>query len=462
MRLALILIFSLLLAEQIQAQANPSAAGYWEGSIQLPGQPLGIQAELNSNGEWTGTISIPMQGAVNLPLINTHIAADSVSFDLQAGPGLASFRGKLINENRIEGSFLQAGMQFPFSMERGERVAEVYEPVFHTEEIVIEVGELKIAGTLQLADKEDSQPVVIMISGSGAQDRDETIFGFKPFRLLADSVATAGFASFRYDDRGVGGSTGNTDATLNELSEDLLQVIRFIKKDERVDPDRVYLLGHSQGGILAGIAAYSEEIAGIILMASPVLPGYEIINQQIKEISRKSGISSQIIEQNLGLQNQIYEVIRSEEGLDEVREIFEGRIRQQLAFISESQIESMGGADAIIQAQVDQQLAPMQSRWFRSFMDYDPAEDLKYLEIPVLAIFGEKDVQVLPLPNINEINRWKNENLAKNFSIQTIAKANHLFQESNTGMPQEYSTLDKEFAPGFFKSVKNWLLEVSQ
>lgn len=462
MRLVLTLILSLLFAQQMHAQASPSPEGYWEGSIQLPGQSLGIEVELIYDGEWSGTISIPLQGAVDLALSNIHIAADSVAFDLQAGAAIISFRGKMSSDDLIEGTFLQAGMQFPFNLERGEKVIAVYETVFKTEEIVIEAGDLRIAGTLQLTEQDSTQPIVIMISGSGAQDRDETIFGFKPFRLLADSLASVDFASFRYDDRGIGGSNGNTDATLNELSDDLLKVIRFLKEDERIDSNRVFLLGHSQGGILAGIAAYSEEIAGVILMATPVLPGFEIINQQIKEISLRSGISGQIIEQNLQLQNQIYEVIRRDEGMDEVRGIFEGRIRQQLAFISEAQIEAMGGAEAIINAQVEQQLAPMQSRWFRSFMDYDPAEDLKYLEIPVLAVFGEKDVQVLAAPNIKEIHSWKTENLAENFHIQTISKANHLFQESVTGMPQEYATLDKVFAPGFIRNVKNWLLEVSQ
>lgn len=462
MRLVLTLILSLLFAQQMHAQASPSPEGYWEGSIQLPGQSLGIEVELIYDGEWSGTISIPLQGAVDLALSNIHIAADSVAFDLQAGAAIISFRGKMSSDDLIEGTFLQAGMQFPFNLERGEKVIAVYETVFKTEEIVIEAGDLRIAGTLQLTEQDSTQPIVIMISGSGAQDRDETIFGFKPFRLLADSLASVDFASFRYDDRGIGGSNGNTDATLNELSDDLLKVIRFLKEDERIDSNRVFLLGHSQGGILAGIAAYSEEIAGVILMATPVLPGFEIINQQIKEISLRSGISGQIIEQNLQLQNQIYEVIRRDEGMDEVRGIFEGRIRQQLAFISEAQIEAMGGAEAIINAQVEQQLAPMQSRWFRSFMDYDPAEDLKYLEIPVLAVFGEKDVQVLAAPNIKEIHSWKTENLAENFHIQRISKANHLFQESVTGMPQEYATLDKVFAPGFIRNVKNWLLEVSQ
>lgn len=462
MRLTLILILSLLFANQMYAQTSPSPEGYWEGSIQLPGQALGIEVELISDGEWSGTISIPLQGAVDLALTNIQVAADSVAFDLQAGAAFISFRGRMVSDDLIEGTFLQAGMQFPFSLERSEKSEIIYQSPFETEEIVIEAGDLKIAGTLQLAEQDSAQPIVIMISGSGAQDRDETILGFKPFRILADSMASVGFASFRYDDRGIGGSNGNTDATLNELSDDLLHVIRFLKEDERIDSNRVFLLGHSQGGILAGIATYSEEIAGVILMATPVLPGFEIINQQIKEISRRSGISGQIIEQNLQLQNQIYEAIRRDEGLDEVREIFEGRIRQQLAFISEEQIEAMGGAEAIINAQVEQQLAPMQSRWFRSFMDYDPAEDLKYLEIPVLALFGEKDVQVLPSPNINEINSWKTENLAQNFHIQTISKANHLFQESVTGMPQEYATLEKVFAYGFIRTVNNWLLEESK
>jgi pimeloyl-ACP methyl ester carboxylesterase len=461
MRFTLTLILLLLFAQQIHAQESPSPEGYWEGSIELPGQALGIEVELISDGEWSGTISIPLQGAADLALTNIYVAADSVAFDLQAGAAMISFRGKMINDDLIEGTFIQAGMQFPFSLERGEKSEEIYQSAFQTEEIVIEAGDLKIAGTLQLTEQDSSQPIVILISGSGAQDRDETIFGFKPFRILADSMASIGFASFRYDDRGIGGSNGNTDATLNELSDDLLHVIRYLKEDERIDSNRVFLLGHSQGGILAGIATFSEDIAGVILMATPVLPGFEIINQQIKEISSRSGISGQIIEQNLELQNQIYEAIRRDEGLDEVREIFEERIRQQLTFISESQIEAMGGAEAIINAQVEQQLAPMKSRWFRSFMDYDPAEDLKYLEIPVLAVFGEKDVQVLPSPNIKEINSWKTENLAESFRIQTIAKANHLFQESVTGMPQEYATLEKVFAPGFIQSLNNWLLEVT-
>jgi uncharacterized protein len=440
----------------LYAQHPADVAGRWTGSINVTGQQLVINFVFSfDDGFLDGTIDIPQQAAYNLPVEFTYADEDSLIFQFQTGTGAAVFKGKL-NDTRdeIAGEFEQIGTRFPFSIAR-ETAASVSQSDSTGTGLIIPTGAGQISGTL--LEGEAQKPMVILLTGSGSQDRDENVAGFRVFGELAETLQDSGYSSFRYDDRGVGESEGPEDATLQDLSGDLKDIVDFLNENHNELFNGIVLLGHSQGGLVATLAAANiSDLAGIIFMASPFLSGDEIINQQIRAISGVQGVNESIVEQNLVFQSRIYEVVRSRGDWEEIEQDLYERLEEQINTLPEQQRAALGNMDSFIRSQISRQLAAAKTEWFRSFIEFEPAELIGSLEIPMLAVFGEKDMQVLAAPN-----REAAENLSQseNLSLEsvTIPAANHLFQKANTGMPGEYGMLEKRFADGFIEAIVEWL-----
>ncbi|WP_158278727.1 alpha/beta hydrolase [Rhodohalobacter mucosus] len=454
--LKILFVLFFALSPVLHAQQSADIVGNWSGSITVNGQELGIEFVFNYNqGEFDGTIDIPQQAAYNLPVEFTYVEADSMVFQFQTGTGAAVFMGRLNESNdEISGLFEQLGTRFPFSIIRQNQVSVSQSDSSGTN-LVIPTESGQRSGTLLQGDSQ--KPIVILITGSGSQDRDENVAGFRVFGELSEALLDSGYSSFRYDDIGVGESTGVEDATLQDLADDLKDIIEYLASNHVETFNDIVLLGHSQGGGVAALAASGNELVdGIIFMAAPFFGGDEIINQQIRAISEAQNVSESVVEQNLEYQARIYEVVRNNGDWAEVEEDLYERLEEQMNMLSEQQRESLGDMDAFIRSQVSRQLAAAKTDWFRSFIELDPAEVVKTLQIPLLAIFGEKDMQV-----INEPNREAADSLAENSEIDlntvTIPEANHLFQQANTGMPGEYGMLEKRFAEGFLGAILEWL-----
>ncbi|MEX0647418.1 MAG: alpha/beta hydrolase [Balneolaceae bacterium] len=442
--------FLFLFPVNIQAQNIPEVQGDWHGTIQISGQSLPIETTFSyDDGELDGTIDIPMQQAFDLPVEVLKTTADSLIFQFQTGTGPAVFYGKRISgEESIEGNFQQSGMTFSFSLNRQKHNNHT---ASNGEEVIIETRSGQTAGNLLLT--ESPSPLVILLNGSGSQDRDETVAGFKIFGQLASLLFEEGYSSFRFDDRGIGKSTGAADATLEELAEDLADITTSLEKNYGDRFSDIILLGHSQGGLVALLAAGTVNPEGIIFMGSPLISGDQVVNQQIKKISELQGISQAVTDQNLVFQNEIYEVIRSGSGWESVEKNLAGRLREQINQLPEQKREALRTMDSFIQGQINRQLSSAKSRWFKSFIEFDPAEKVKDLEIPLLAVFGEKDVQVLAETNTATAEKIKSENSSLLLETVTIREANHLFQKADSGMPGEYGMLEKEFADGFQEEI---------
>ncbi|MBK9304194.1 MAG: alpha/beta hydrolase [bacterium] len=303
-RFASPVVLALALAATTAARAEspiPGAAGHWEGAIVLPGQELGIKIDLAADGgTWSGTIDIPMQGATGLPLENVRAAGDSLVFAIAKIPGAPTFHG-LFADGRLSGDFTQNGMTFPFRLGREataapERPQEPQPPFpYRSEEVTYRNGDIVLAGTLTLPEGPGPFPAAVLLTGSGAQNRDEELFAHKPFLVLADHLTRAGVAVLRADDRGVGGSTGSVSlATTADFADDALAGVALLRARPDIAGGCVGLIGHSEGGIAAPLAAANapEAVDFVVLLAGTGVPLGEVILRQAELIMKAGGTDS--------------------------------------------------------------------------------------------------------------------------------------------------------------------------
>ncbi|TVQ65202.1 MAG: alpha/beta hydrolase [Balneolaceae bacterium] len=435
-------------------QQYSDVQGRWAGHIQIGEQQLAIELLFSySDGELDGLLDIPEQQAYNLPVEVLKADDEGLHFQFQTGTGPALFKGVWNrSEGTIAGEFEQIGQRFPFQLRKRSSVASGT-PDFETE-LLIPTRAGQLSGSLML--QPGPAPLVILLTGSGSQDRDETVAGFRVFQTLALGLYESGYSTFRYDDRGVGLSRGNRDATLQDLAADLMDVTQYLWREYGESFSQLVYLGHSQGGLVAAIAAQERAPDALVLMGTPFLRGDLLINDQIRVLSANQGISEGVLNANLEFQERIYDVVRSGSDWSDVEDELASRLRLQLNQLPQTQRDALGEMDEFIQSQIRRQLSAAKSNWFKSFIEYEPAEGLAGLQIPLLAIFGSKDTQVSAEPNRAEAGRIASEYDLK-MDIRILEGANHLFQEANTGMPGEYGMLDRSFSPGFIPLIVNWL-----
>ncbi len=450
MRTGLALCFGLLLVSSV-GRAQPGVAGHWEGDIQILGQSLAIRVDLAAAADsLRGTIDIPQQGAAGLRLRSVRATDGALSFELPAGPGLATFDGTVLGDSAW-GVFRQAGMTGSFHLRRGSAPpppTPAAPPPYTVQEVRFSHDGISLAGTLTIPPSPGPHPAVILLTGSGAQTRDEDVFGFKVFATLADTLTRSGMAVLRFDDRGMGGSTGSLrDATTLDYVDDALSAFKFLSTCSGIDRNRIGVLGHSEGGVAGGLAAARQSgIAFLVLMAGPSLRGDTLILGQVETLGRAAGFTPAEVQHQMSLQRRVFDAVRSDSGWDSLRALI---IREGKRLSS--------GNDSLIAAQVEAQLRAVRTPWFRRFIDLDPVEALRTLSIPLLAIFGEKDVQVPPASNRPVLEALKKEGGKGNLTIAVIPGANHLFQNAQTGLPDEYATLKKEFSGEFLGTLIPWL-----
>lgn len=443
-----------------------SIDGAWNGSLTIGPQTLRITVRFTtSETGLRATIDIPQQGATGVQLQNVSYDDSRVYMELPAGPGLAVFDGRQVGDS-IGGAFTQAGLGGTFFLKRSSQAAampkEPPEPLpYAEEEVTFHNADITLAGTLTLPESGAPHPAVVMITGSGPQNRDEELFGFKPFHLIADHLTRNGIAVLRYDDRGVGGSTGSvSEATTEDFARDVLAAVDFLKNRSDIDPERIGLIGHSEGGIVAPLASsMSDDVAFMVLMAGTSVSGAEILIEQGALIMRASGATEADMEQQIAFQKRTFEAIRSGDGWDELAADLETRLRESIAEMPDSQRNAITDVDAYIDAQIQAQLTALQTPWLRYFLDYDPAVTLRTIDTPILALFGELDLQVPPAQNRGPLEQALRDGNHPDYTVRVLPRANHLFITATTGSPTEYATLEKVFVPEFLPLITEWILE---
>jgi pimeloyl-ACP methyl ester carboxylesterase len=447
-------------------KAVPAGAEVWEGKLKAGAVEIRLVFHLfkQKDGGYAGTMDSPDQGAKGLALDEVSIKDNAVRLVLKSA-GVV-FEGKQSKDGQeITGDFKQAGQSFPLTLKKVEKATELRRPQnpakpYPYEEVQVAYENkkegIKLAGALTLPRSKGPFPAVLLITGSGPQDRDETILGHKPFLVLADYLTRRGIAVLRVDDRGVGGSTGNVrEATSGHFADDVLAGIEFLKARQEINPREIGLIGHSEGGIIAPlVASRSPDVAFIVMLAGTGLPGEEVLYLQAAALLRVAGADQKDLERQKAFQQRVFTLVRQEKG-----EAAEQKIR---AAMKDAPSE-IGGEDKkqpaeampMLEGQVQMVLTP----WFRHFLDYDPRPALRKTKCPVLALNGEKDLQVDPKINLKAIEEALKEGGNRDITVRELPNLNHLFQTCKTGAVSEYSAIEETLAPLALETIADWILK---
>lgn len=327
-------------------------------------------------------------------------------------------------------------------------------------DLIIQADDVKIGGSLSIPKKLNTSSLVIMSSGSGDQDRDETLEGFKIFKVIADHLASKGIASFRYDDRGVGASTGNfVNSTIEDHAMDLENIMAYFKSSKEHPFTDFILHGHSQGGILAGkVAVGNESVKKVILMGAPSVPLTEVVTYQVRQEYEHTDLPKHLIEADVSAHNKLMRAIEDDKNIDEAYQLFRQTTETILYKMSSTHdVDSLKiKQQAIAKADEFKIIYALPS--LTSFLYHDPSKDYEQLKVPVLALFGGLDFQV---PIFQNKDRMENALLKSgtDYHFVTFEKANHFFQKAATGSRNEYATLEKKFVEGFLNEISSWVLE---
>jgi pimeloyl-ACP methyl ester carboxylesterase len=444
--LSLLLIGSLCLA---QTPASP-VAGAWEGAIDTGAVRLriGVAITVQADGKLSAMMDSPDQGAYGLSLSDVTFADGVLKFVLQRANG--AFEGRLnAAGTEIAGTWTQGGA-LPLVLKKVEKLMRLSRPQepkppfpYRSEHVAIvnAAGRVVLDGTLTVPEGQGPFPAVVLITGSGPQNRDEEIFGHKPFLVLADHLTRRGIAVLRYDDRGVGKSTGTfASATSEDFAGDAWTAWQTLSTRPEIDPKRIGLAGHSEGGLIAPmLAAVHPEVAFVVMLAGPGVTGEQILLRQGVAIAKASGASEEAIAANVSLQKQVFTILREESS--------PARIIERLSAIP------VPGPKEASASLVKQSSSP----WLRYFVLYDPAPALAKVRCPVLAIGGELDLQVLPDQNLPAIETALKLGGNKDVTVLGLPGLNHLLQTAKTGLPAEYAQIEETMAPAALDTIATWI-----
>ncbi|REG89410.1 alpha/beta hydrolase family protein [Winogradskyella sediminis] len=374
---------------------------------------------------------------------------------------IANFNSEL---QEFEGTYKEGGIEMLLNLKKGAvKIADQrrpQEPVkpypYYEEEVMFKNNEANItlAGTLTLPNKNGIFPVAILISGSGPQDRDETFMGHKPFLVLADHLTKQGIGVLRFDDRGQGASTGDFgSATTEDFSKDVLSAIAFLKTRKEIDQKNIGLIGHSEGGIIAPLAANNtNDVAFMVLLASTGISGTELSVMQSKTLRQFPVKDEKAFEEN---SRKAIAIVTSDKSEEEIKTKLTAHYNNFLRPILSNLNVPKENINAFIDSQVNTSIKP----WSRYFLQYNPADEIEKLQIPVLSLNGSKDTQVNAKINQNGIRQALTKGGNQDYKIVELENLNHFFQECETGKMDEYRKIEQTFSPIALKEISNWILE---
>jgi len=442
-----------------QAAAKPAVPsdidGLWLGTLDAGATKLRLVLKIaNGPDGLTASLQSPDQSQQWLPANSATRSGDSLNFTIES-LGVV-YDGKIdAGLNSIDGTFTQGGRPLPLALKRVKDQAELetrhpqnpVKPYPYREEEVTYANKAAgnvLAGTLTIPPGKGPFPAVLLISGSGPNDRDETVFGHKPFLVLSDYLTRKGIVVLRVDKRGVGKSTGDlAHATTADFATDAEAGVQYLKTRAEADPRRIGLIGHSEGGTVAPmVAAGDPGVRFIVLMAGPGVPGDQIIVEQGRLIEEAAGATKEKAAQDADKQRELFALVEKEK--DDA--VLGKELREKLA-------------GRVPDAQIDVAIQQLTSPWMRYTLTYDPATALRKVACPVLALNGEKDLQVSAAQNLPAIKKALEEGGNKQIEIDELPGLNHLFQTAKTGSPTEYAQIEETISPVALDKVASWILK---
>ena len=462
-----ILSIIFLYISQVAAQEN-RFEGNWLGNLKVSSVSLRIVLKITKveKDNYKAILNSPDQTDKDIPVDKIVISGDSIKLFVKMIGG--SYKGK-IADTLLNGIWSQGGKELPLSFMRTEKIVELNRPQnpkkpypYKEEEVTVQnIGaNVTLSGTFTYPEKGDNFPAVVLITGSGPQDRDEALLGHKPFLVLSDYLTRHGIAVLRCDDRGFGKSTGNfSSATTKDFATDALACVEYLKTRKEVDKEHIGLIGHSEGGIIAPMVAnQTKDVSFIVMMAGTGLNGEKVLELQSKLIAKAEGESDEDINKMTQINTKLYKIVMQEKDSSKAAVEIHKALDEYYSTLSDSVKNSSENSKERLYAQTKSLLSP----WFKFFLSYEPQESLSKLKIPVLALDGENDLQVSPKENLAAIESALKKAGNKNYKVIEIPKLNHLFQTSETGSPTEYSKIEETIAPIALSTISVWILMVTK
>ena len=462
--LIILLFFSgVSICQQSETKMLPenqkSLAGYWNGKIKAGMMSFTFSIKLwIDDGSLRGSLDSPEQDLENIPVDEIIINNDSIKLIIKAIQ--RKYHAEIDkNNNLMHGVYIREGqINFPLDLKKSESAAVLRRPQMpvkpypYLEEEIVFINEndgIEISGTLTTPEGEGVFPVVILISGSGAQDRDESAFGHKPFLVIADYLTRNGISVLRYDDRGAGKSKGDhLQATTEINSVDVIYAVRFLQSRKELDGNKIGLIGHSEGTIIAAITAINNPgISYIVLLGAPGISIEENLYLQNALIRMKEGTSENIIEQYNNIQRSIFAIIKEEPddsiAFEKLRAAY---TLNRYTLLSNEQKRN-----------IDETIKSRLTPYFRDIIKCNPSEILKKVQCPVLAITGEYDLQAPAAQNLPEIERALKSGNNNNYKIIELPGINHMMQTCREGTISEYSEIEETVSPDLLQIMSEWI-----
>jgi hypothetical protein len=436
--------------------AKPSDIdGAWMGTLNTGAIKLRVVFHIvNTEDGLTATMDSLDQGMKAFAM--TSVSRDGTTLKIDSKQLEGVFSGKIAaDKSSIDGTWTQHGGAMPLVLKPVKDQAELelkrpQNPVkpypYHDEDVSYEnkAQNVTLAATLTIPQGKGPFPGVVLITGSGPQDRDEALLGHQPFLVLSDYLTRHGIAVLRADDRGVGKSTGVfAKGTTADFATDAEAGVAYLKTRPEIDPHKIGLIGHSEGGVIAPmVAARNKDVAFIVMMAGTGVPGDQILPAQGEAIEVANGKSPEEAAKNAANEKEMLTLVETEKD--------DAALQKELK-------EKMAGE--VPEAQIGLQISQITSVWFRYFLTYDPATALRKVTCPVLAINGSLDMQVLPSQNLPAIRKALAESGNQHVEIDELPGLNHLFQTAKTGSPAEYSQIEETMSPIALDKMATWILK---
>ncbi|MEX1382263.1 alpha/beta hydrolase family protein [Lutibacter sp.] len=460
----IIITFTIAFTLSIVSVFSQNIAGDWSGIAKRGDKLITFVFKIKQeNSEYSTTMDVPTFRVSGIKPSATTFKNGKLLID-GSNVGM-NYTGIFNTEaQQFEGTYKEGGMEMVLNLKKGaikiEDSKRPQEPVkpypYYEEEVIFKNNKanISLAGTLTLPKKNGKFPVAILISGSGPQDRDESFMGHKPFLVLADYLTRQGIGVLRFDDRGIGESTGDFgNATTEDFSKDVLSAIAYLKTRNDVDIKSIGLIGHSEGGIIAPLAANnSKDVAFMVLLASTGISGTELSVMQSKTL-REFPVKDEVAyEKNI---RKAIAIVTSNKSDLEIKKELTTHYNDFFRPILTSLNVPEKNINAFIESQLKTSLKP----WSRYFLQYNPADEIEKLQIPILSLNGSKDTQVNAKINQEGIKKALIKGKNKDYKIIELENLNHFFQECKTGKMDEYRKIEQTFSPTALKEISSWLLE---
>ena len=467
---------AVLLPAALAAQAPDSWVGTWQGELNVGPQSLPLVVHITQGaGGLEATMDSPAQGATGIPV--SSVEADEAGLTFEVAVIQGRYQGTLRDDGAVEGTWTQGPNSLPLVLERvpeGGANAVVPGPedrpqtprcpcpyAAHDVRFPNPAGGFELAGTLTLPEGEGPFPGVVLVSGSGPQDRDETLAGHKPFLVLADHLTRAGIAVLRYDDRGVGESGGDfPSATSVELATDADAAVAWLAARPEVRADAVGIVGHSEGGLVGPlVASRSDRPRFLVLLAGPGVPGKDVLRTQSRAIAELQGATATAIDTNDRVLTTAFAVLEETEDPGEASARLRALLEEEIGGLDPAERAAAGIPEDDPGPWLDMQVAQLTSPWMRYFLFHDPAPALEETRVPVLAVNGSLDSQVDADVNLAAIEAALRRGGNPDYTVEALPGLNHLFQEAGTGDPAEYAAIDQTMSPVAMERVAGWILD---